>query len=52
VFGVDRKLHTEAMQAFHKIGYAYVLHRENNWVFGDRKKDVISMVKKVKIIIE
>jgi len=49
---VDRKIHAEAMQAFHKMGYAYVLCRENNWGLGDMKKSAISTANKVKIIIE
>jgi hypothetical protein len=51
-FRVDRKPHAEAMRAFHKMGYAYVLHRENDWGFGDMKRSAISTAKKVKIIIE
>jgi hypothetical protein len=49
---VHRKLHAEVMQAFSKMGYAYVLHRENNWGFGDMKKSAISTIKKVGIIIK
>jgi hypothetical protein len=49
---IDRKLHAEAMQAFNKMGYAYVLRRENDWGFGDMKESAISMIRKVKIIIE
>ena len=35
---VDRKIHAEAMQAFHKMGYAYVLCRENNWALVTWRK--------------
>jgi hypothetical protein len=48
----DSALYAEAIQAFGKMGYAYVLRRENDWSFGDMKNSAISMVKKVKIVIE
>ena len=46
----DGTPYAEAIQAFHKMCYAYVLRRD--WGFGDMKNNLISSVKKVTIILE
>ena len=48
----DETLNVEAMATFLKMNHTFVLHEENDWGFGDMKKQAILGITKVKIIVE